>query len=125
VPEQDELTEEERKQAAGGVVVVVKNNHVKGCGDPPNLDSKDFAHLSVFQNCYGEQMLFVREKKGDGLGECYVQMGDAGWADKWPVKDGMVQGLIVNQPEATFILACWQAATKYDSLREADKAKKS
>ena len=112
------------EEAAGKVVAVVKNNHAASCGEPPDYDSDDFAYFSVFQNCYGEQMVFIREKQEDGLGECYVRLGDNQWTNTSPVVDGAAVGLIVNNPEAMFIKACWDAVTHVDHLRREDKRKK-
>ncbi|KKN21921.1 hypothetical protein LCGC14_0920510 [marine sediment metagenome] len=122
--ENHESCKAEGKEAVGKVVAVIQNNHAASCGEPPNYNSNDFEYFSVFQNNYGEQMVFMREKQEDGLGECHVRLGDNQWTNMSTVVDGKAVGLIVNGPEAMFIKACWDAATHFDHLRREDKRKK-
>ena len=41
--------------------------------------------------------------------------GDVEWGNEYQVKDGRVQGLILDQTELNWLNACWRAATAFSS----------
>jgi hypothetical protein len=90
-------------------IFAVSNHHVASCGEPPCIDdSKPKQYRGYFENAHGEQAIFVYDraaKKGT------LYMGDAGWDEPRPVKQGRVPGLIMGAEEQAWLAACWQAAT--------------
>jgi hypothetical protein len=43
-------------------------------------------------------------------------MGDASWENAYAVVDGMVDDLILDDHEKTWLLACWCAATREKTM---------
>lgn len=88
------------------------NRHVASCGVPPvySNDGSD-KYYSYFENCHGEQWVFVYDRE-NRTGE--VRGGDAGWENAYIVQDGQVAGLSLNTEEKTWLLACWKAATAFE-----------
>jgi len=88
----------------------VSNHHTDQCGQPPAVDGDETdKYFGYFANQYGEQAVFVYDYKTD---EASLWLGDAGWGDAHRVVDGRVEGLILNEPEAAWIRACWLAVAR-------------
>ena len=80
------------------------------CGQPPAVDGDEPGkYYGYFANQYGEQAVFVYDYRTH---EASVWMGDTDWGDAHPVVDGRVEGIILNEPEAAWIRACWLAISK-------------
>jgi hypothetical protein len=58
---------------------------------------------------FGEQGVFVYDYQTD---EASVWMGDTDWHNAHRVVDGHVEGVILNESEASWIHACWLASAK-------------
>jgi hypothetical protein len=88
----------------------VSNHHVVDCGKPPtfNGDTPDM-YFGYFANEYGEQAIYFYDYN---TGEAVARMGDCGWENAYRVIDGRIEGVIVNDAEATWIRACWLATGK-------------
>ena len=88
----------------------VSNHHVDDCGPPPAVNGDERGkYFGYFANPHGEQAVFVYDHQTD---EASVRMGDAGWGDAHRVVDGRVEGIILSESEATWVRACWLAATE-------------
>lgn len=116
----DKLAQSRAQAGQSKPLFVVSNHHVQGCGDPPFIDGdRPATYHSYFENQYGEQALFIYDRKTD-VGA--LRMGDAGWDGEYPVEDGFVD-LILGQDEVLWLVASWAAATHqsaYDVLRARD-----
>ena len=87
----------------------VWNGHDESCGAPPAITNKgnEKYYYGYFENRFGEQWVFVYDftrKAGELRG------GDIGWDKVIEVRDGKHE-LILGKAEATWLLACWTAAT--------------
>jgi hypothetical protein len=81
-----------------------------GRGQPPALDGdQPGKYYGYFANQYGEQAVFVYDYQ---TREASVWMGDVDWSKKHRVVDGRVDGIVLNEPEAAWIRACWLAISK-------------
>lgn len=60
----------------GEEICTIVNNHIEGCGQPPQFDLDDFAYVSYFENAHGEQSFFLYDADND---EVVVYLADAGW----------------------------------------------
>jgi hypothetical protein len=85
----------------------IDNVHSEECGSPPLLDAKD-KYLGYFENCCGEQWVFIGDRK---TGEAVVRGGDAGWAREYKVsaKRPFPSDLILQEAERLWISSCLQA----------------
>ena len=94
----------------------IDNAHVAECGAPPLLDAAD-KYLGYFENCYGEQWVFIGDRK---TGEAVVRGGDVDWATEYKVslKKPCPAGLVLNEPEKHWIITCFMAMSDapYDVL---------
>jgi hypothetical protein len=61
---------------SGETITTIRNNHVEGCGEPPEFDHDDYSYLSYFENEHGEQSIFVFDDDED-VAKLYI--ADAGW----------------------------------------------
>jgi len=85
------------------------NKHSASCGQPPSIvGGKGRQYCGYFENEYGEQAVFVYDSKSQ-TGTLW--MGDYGWENAVPVKDGVVEELVLNEAEALWLKACWLAAS--------------
>jgi hypothetical protein len=97
-------------QALESPLFRISNHHTDNCGEAPFVDGDEAGkYHGYFANQFGEQAVFVYDYQTD---EASVRMGDTGWHDTHRVVDGHVEGVILNEPEAAWILACWLAAAK-------------
>ncbi len=87
----------------------VGNQHGASSGAPPAIDGDTPGrYCGYFGNEYGEQAVFVYDYAA-GTGTLW--MGDTGWDRPLEVEDGAVPELVLNEPEALWLRACWLAAT--------------
>src|SRR5215471_15033957 len=88
---------------------VVSNHHGPDAGVPPTSTGDDpRVYHSYFENCYGEQAVFVYHRDTE---QAVLWCGDAGW-QPYPVRDGHVAGLLLSAAEQLWLRACWQAVTE-------------
>lgn len=64
----------------GEEITTITNNHIEGCGEPPNIDFSEYGYVSYFENQYGEQAFILYDDDAEQL-EFY--MGDAGWEESY------------------------------------------
>lgn len=89
-------------------ILQISNHHTASCGTPPQMEERVGQYLGYFENQYGEQMIFVLDRRS-GTGQLYA--GDAGWETPYEVVDGVAKELILTPEEALWLRACWKAAT--------------
>lgn len=88
---------------------LIQNKHGKICGEPPLITNDDTKkYYGYFENEFGEQWVFIYDRR---TGTAELRGGDAGWDRVFLVKDGRVDGLILNEIETMWLQACWKAAT--------------
>ncbi len=84
----------------------IDNLHSTECGPPPSLDAKD-KYVGYFENSFGEQWVFIGDHKA---GKAVVCGGDANWAKHEVSRENpFPAGLILNEPEKQWIVACFMA----------------
>ena len=106
----DEQKMPEDKRALDSPLFRVSNHHTDQCGQPPAVDGDEpDKYYGYFANQYGEQAVFVYDYQTH---EASVWMGGTDWGDAHPVVDGRAEGIILNEPEAAWIRACWLAIAK-------------
>jgi hypothetical protein len=88
-------------------ILQISNHHTANCGTPPRIEERASQYLGYFENQYGEQMIFVLDRRS-GTGRLYA--GDAGWETPYEVVDGVAKELILTPEEALWLRACWKAA---------------
>jgi hypothetical protein len=95
------------KKSEGGRLLEIDNAHVAECGAPPLLDATD-KYLGYFENCYGEQWVFIGDRN---TGEAVIRGGDAGWETEFMVSRNRPcpAGLVLNDPEKHWIITCFMA----------------
>lgn len=87
----------------------IRNHHSLACGDPPIINGDDpSVYIGYFENAFGEQWVFTFDRS-TGKGE--LRGGDIGWNTVSEVRDGTVKELLLSLDEATWLQACWKAAT--------------
>ena len=108
--EPDEQDIPEDRRGLDSPLFRVSNHHTNGCGQPPAVDGdQPGKYYGYFANQYGEQAVFVYDYQ---TREASVWMGDSDWGKAHRVVDGRVEGIILNEPEAAWIRACWLAIAK-------------
>ncbi|MDA1164309.1 MAG: hypothetical protein O3B13_14535 [Planctomycetota bacterium] len=90
-------------------MIAIGNFHTQDCGDPPIIDT-EAAHnyVGYFCNRFGEQWIFQFDRETQ-TGE--LRGGDVGWNQSFTVQDGVCVDLLLNQPEALWLAACWSAVS--------------
>jgi hypothetical protein len=88
-------------------LLTISNNHTPACGDPPIAGNTENLYVGYFENRYGEQWIFTydRESKTANL-----LGGDINWNNRQQVVDGTVPDLVLQEDEAAWLRACWDAA---------------
>jgi hypothetical protein len=89
-----------KKQDKQNPLFIVHNHHVASCGEPPALDGDDGRYYAYFENSYREQLVYVCDPT---TREAYLQMGDAGWGNTYPVVNGVAQGVVLNTVERLWL----------------------
>lgn len=98
------------------ILFQVKNYHVASCGDPPEVRAEDAnTYYGYFQNSLGEQIIFTCDRM---MGTAEVRLGDAGWHNVYPVKDGMVIGVMLTTEERLWLKACWVGSRHFRKSEE-------
>ena len=72
------------------------------CGQASDL------YIGYFANRYGEQWIFTLDR---ATSVASFRGGDVDWQTVHVVRDGGVDGLILNPEEAALFQACWSAAS--------------
>ena len=87
----------------------IRNHHSVACGDPPIINSDDAnIYLGYFENAFGEQWVFSFDRS---TGKAELRGGDIGWNTVHEVRGGEARGVVLGPGEATWLQACWKAAT--------------
>ncbi len=90
-------------------ILTVYNQHTAACGTPPAFSNQSGdLYIGYFANRYGEQWIFTCDR---ATGAASLRGGDVNWATVNVVRDGRVEGLILNAEEAAWLQACWNAAS--------------
>jgi len=98
------------KQAVESPLFRVSNHHTVNCGPAPSVDGDEAGkYYGYFANQFGEQAVFAYDYQTN---EASVRMGDTDWHSAHRVVDGRLDGVILNESEATWIRACWLATAK-------------
>ncbi len=79
--------------------------HGADSGPVPLLDAAG-KYLGYFENCYGEQWVFVGDRK---TGEAVVRGGDAGWSEEYSVsiERPCPRDLVLDEAEKLWIITCF------------------
>lgn len=84
------------------------NHHVLASGDPPIIDhSKADQYIGYFENMFGEQWIFTRDR---ATGVATLRGGDIGWNQEIDVTDGATGELTLNASEAQWLECCLLAS---------------
>jgi hypothetical protein len=104
-----------------GPLIAISNHHQH---EPPQIEEAPNRYIGYFQNVYGEQWLFVRER---AAATATLYGGDVAWKpvelssrDFSPDTRRKVHGapvvgpgdgtLMLNEPEMLWLTACWLAS---------------
>ncbi len=95
------------KKYKGERLLEIDNLHGGDCDVPPSIDAAE-KYVGYFENCYGEQWVFVGDRK---IGEAVVRGGDAGWATEYRVslKRPCPADLVLEDAEKQWIITCFMA----------------
>ena len=87
----------------------IDNVHSGECGPPPSLDAKN-KYVGYFENCFGEQGVFVGDRETGGA---VVRGGDTEWATEYKVSVAKPcpRGLLLQESEQRWIVACLEGMT--------------
>lgn len=97
------------------VIFVARNRHIAKSGQPPVVEAGPDQYTSYFENGYGEQWIFVRQR---GAQTATLYGGDIGWEAPKTIssppqgreKYWTAAGLVLNEPEALWLAGCWAAS---------------
>jgi hypothetical protein len=107
------------KKCEGERLLEIDNLHGAECGPPPSLDAAD-RYLGYFENCCGEQWVFVGDRE---TGEAVIRGGDTGWETEYKVSltKPCPADLVLSEEEKHWIIACIMAMsdTSYDAIASA------
>ena len=93
-------------------LLIIFNNHSPVCGEPPAADYADRGkYYGYYQNCDGEQWIFVYDFK---IRRGTLRGGDGGWDKSYNVIGGRVADLLLNTDERQWLASCWNAAVGYE-----------
>jgi hypothetical protein len=88
----------------------VPNHHAVACGNPPIVDGSDQnLYIGYFENDYGEQWIFTRDRT---TGIATLRGGDIGWNTNIDETDGPAAALVLNQPERQWLESCLAASDR-------------
>ncbi len=86
----------------------VLNHHAVACGDPPIVDGSDQnLYIGYFENDYGEQWIFTRDRT---TGTATLRGGDIGWNSSIDVTNGPAADLVLNHSELQWLESCLAAS---------------
>ena len=90
--------------------LTIRNNHTASGGDPPIVDNTA-NYVGYFENRHGEQWTFEYDREA---GSATLRGGDIGWNNPVEVRDGTAVGIILQNDEAAWLRACWNASVARD-----------
>jgi len=95
------------KKYKGERLLEIDNLHVSGCNSPPSIDAAG-KYLGYFENAYGEQWVFIGDHK---TGTAALRGGDKAWPSQHILSrdEPYPSGLILNDAEKQWIIACFMA----------------
>ena len=86
----------------------ISNHHALASGDPPIIDdSKPQQYIGYFENMFGEQWIFTRDR---ATGVAKLRGGDIGWNRVIDVTDGLTGDLALNATETQWLECCLLAS---------------
>lgn len=90
-------------------LLTIRNNHTHtpACGDPPIVSNSPSCYVGYYENPFGEQWIFTYDRETKAA---HLFGGDINWNNRQEVRDGVVQGLMLNEDEAAWLRACWKSA---------------
>jgi hypothetical protein len=92
----------------------IRNRHALASGDPPIVDGTNPDHyIGYFENMYGEQWIFVRDRE---TGIATLRGGDMGWNRVVDVTDGSTGDLTLNPYEAQWLVCCLLSSATVASM---------
>jgi len=103
------------KKHVGERLLEVDNVHIADCGPAPSIDASD-KYVGYFENPYGEQWVFVGDRKTDSA---TIRGGDVEWATEHEVSlESPCPDMILNEPEKLWIITCFMAMsnTPFDKI---------
>ena len=87
----------------------IRNRHTPASGDPPIVDAdSDNKYIGYFENQYGEQWIFTRDRE---TGVAILRGGDIGWNEQVDVTDGNTE-LVLSTEERHWLQACLLASQR-------------
>jgi hypothetical protein len=82
----------------------IRNHHSLNCGDPPIVDGDDpHIYIGYFENPFGEQWIFTYNRETEAA---ELRGGDIGWNTVIPVRNGVVQDVVLGEAEKSWLHAC-------------------
>ncbi len=92
-------------------LLTIRNHHAVCSGDPPIVDdSKANQYIGYFENLFGEQWVFTRDRS---TGVAILRGGDIGWNTQFDVTDGHTGKLMLNPSEALWLESCLAASQSH------------
>jgi hypothetical protein len=89
-------------------LLTIRNHHALASGDPPIIeDTKSDQYIGYFENTYGEQWVFTRDRM---TGVATLRGGDIGWNQVIDVTGGSPGNLSLNPSEARWLECCLLAS---------------
>ena len=86
----------------------ISNHHTLASGDLPIIeDSNPEQYIGYFENMFGEQWIFTRDRT---TGVATLRGGDIGWNANVDVSDGSIGDLKLNPSEAQWLACCLAAS---------------
>jgi hypothetical protein len=86
----------------------ISNRHAVASGDPPIIvDTKPEQYVGYFENTFGEQWIFTRDRE---TGMATLRGGDIGWSKEIDVTDGCIGDLTLNAAETQWLDCCLLAS---------------
>jgi hypothetical protein len=86
----------------------ISNHHAVSSGDPPIIeDTKPEKYIGYFENIFGEQWIFTRDR---ATGVATLRGGDIGWNRMIDVTDGSTGDLTLNASEVHWLECCLLAS---------------
>ena len=86
------------------------NHHAVGSGDPPIVDDNVAdQNIGYFENRFGEQWVFTRDKN---TGVATLRGGDIGWHENIDVTEGVTYRLVLNPNEFAWLQVCLEVSRR-------------
>jgi len=105
----------------GEKITTIVNQHIEGCGEPPQFEIDEYTHVSYFENQHGEQSLFLFDDEEE---EARIYIADASWENPQviPSKElknmtleefAVISRIILGPAEKKWLSACIEAIQIY------------